>query len=104
MNVITKDNLIQSIQDSNISPSTMPLEDMINEGVGRAYILPDNILRASILADPEGKRTNTKDNTTELLLSVLQTTSFSTYFTTQKSLLRMPCRSSWQDLMNELST
>ena len=41
----------------------MPLEDMINEGVRRAYMLPDNILRASILADPAGKRTNTKDNT-----------------------------------------
>ena len=41
----------------------MPLEDMINEGVRRAYMLPDNILRASILADPAGKRINTKDNT-----------------------------------------
>ena len=41
----------------------MPLEDMINEGVRRAYLLPDNILRPSILTDPAGKRTNTKDNT-----------------------------------------
>ncbi|MCB1645922.1 MAG: fumarate hydratase [Pseudomonadales bacterium] len=39
------------------------LEDMINEGVRRAYMLPDNVLRASVLADPAGKRTNTKDNT-----------------------------------------
>ena len=39
------------------------LEDMINEGVRRAYQLPDNILRASILSDPAGKRTNTGDNT-----------------------------------------
>jgi len=39
------------------------LEDMINEGVRRAYLSPDNILRASILSDPAGKRTNTKDNT-----------------------------------------
>lgn len=39
------------------------LEDMINEGVRRAYLLPDNILRASILADPAGKRVNTRDNT-----------------------------------------
>lgn len=39
------------------------LEDMINEGVRRAYLLPDNVLRASILADPAGKRTNTRDNT-----------------------------------------
>ena len=39
------------------------LEDMINEGVRRAYLSPDNVLRASILADPAGKRLNTKDNT-----------------------------------------
>jgi len=39
------------------------LEDMINEGVRRAYMHPDNILRASVLADPAGARTNTKDNT-----------------------------------------
>lgn len=39
------------------------LEDMINEGVRRAYQLPDNVLRASILADPAGKRVNTRDNT-----------------------------------------
>jgi fumarate hydratase class I len=39
------------------------LEDMINEGVRRAYMLPDNVLRASVLADPAGKRQNTKDNT-----------------------------------------
>ncbi len=39
------------------------LDDMINEGVRRAYSHPDNKLRASILADPAGARTNTKDNT-----------------------------------------
>lgn len=41
----------------------MGLTDMVNEGVRRAYNLPDNILRASILADPDGARANTKDNT-----------------------------------------
>ncbi|MDO9139807.1 MAG: fumarate hydratase [Methylobacter sp.] len=41
----------------------MSLADMINEGVRRAYLNPDNVLRASILADPAGKRINTKDNT-----------------------------------------
>ncbi len=41
----------------------MSLTDMINEGVSRAYLHPDNVLRASILADPAGARTNTKDNT-----------------------------------------
>ena len=39
------------------------LEDMIDEGVRRAYNLPDNVLRASVLADPAGARSNTKDNT-----------------------------------------
>ncbi|MEX1032539.1 MAG: fumarate hydratase [Cellvibrionaceae bacterium] len=39
------------------------LTDMINEGVRRAYRLPDNVLRASILRDPDGARQNTGDNT-----------------------------------------
>ncbi len=43
--------------------ATMGLTDMIDEGVRRAYLHPGNTLRASILADPAGKRTNTKDNT-----------------------------------------
>ena len=43
--------------------ATMGVEDMANEGVRRAYAYPDNKLRASVLADPAGKRTNTKDNT-----------------------------------------
>jgi fumarate hydratase class I len=41
----------------------MTLNDMINEGVRRAYLHPDNTLRASILEDPAGKRNNTRDNT-----------------------------------------
>ncbi|MEQ8483157.1 MAG: fumarate hydratase [Pseudomonadales bacterium] len=41
----------------------MSLNDMINEGVRRAYGHPDNVLRASVLADPDGGRANTKDNT-----------------------------------------
>ena len=41
----------------------LSLEDMINEGVRRAYTHPDNTLRASILSDPAGKRQNTCDNT-----------------------------------------
>ena len=40
-----------------------PLDDMINEGVRRAYLHPDNKLRASILSDPAGSRQNTRDNT-----------------------------------------
>ena len=39
------------------------LESMINEGVRRAYLNPDNKLRASIVADPAFKRGNTRDNT-----------------------------------------
>ena len=41
----------------------LSLTDMINAGVRRAYQHPDNVLRASILADPAGKRQNTRDNT-----------------------------------------
>jgi fumarate hydratase class I len=37
--------------------------DMVNEGVRRAYLDPDNKLRASILSDPAGARRNTGDNT-----------------------------------------
>jgi fumarate hydratase class I len=43
--------------------STMGVQEMCDEGVRRAYLDPDNKLRASVLADPAGKRTNTRDNT-----------------------------------------
>jgi len=43
--------------------ATMGVEDMANEGVRRAYLDPENKLRASVLADPAGKRRNTGDNT-----------------------------------------
>lgn len=41
----------------------MTIEQMVNEGVRRAYLHPDNTLRASIVNDPAGARKNTKDNT-----------------------------------------
>jgi len=41
----------------------MSLDDMINEGVRQGYQHPDNVLRASVLDDPDGSRANTKDNT-----------------------------------------
>ncbi len=41
----------------------MGVTDMVNEGIRRAYNNPDNKLRASILADPDGARKNTGDNT-----------------------------------------
>lgn len=43
--------------------SDMSVTDMVNEGVRRAYLHPDNKLRASILVDPAGARKNTGDNT-----------------------------------------
>jgi fumarate hydratase class I len=43
--------------------ATLDLEAMINEGVRRAYLDPDNKLRASIVSDPAFKRANTRDNT-----------------------------------------
>jgi fumarate hydratase class I len=41
----------------------MSLEQLVNEGVRRAYTDKDNPLRASMLADPDGKRKSTGDNT-----------------------------------------
>ncbi|HSY02189.1 MAG TPA: fumarate hydratase [Acidobacteriaceae bacterium] len=43
--------------------ATMTVQEMADAGVRRAYLDPDNKLRASILADPAGARRNTKDNT-----------------------------------------
>ena len=43
--------------------ANMDVHAMINEGVRRAYLDPDNKLRASILDDPAGARRNTGDNT-----------------------------------------
>jgi len=37
--------------------------DAVNEGVRRAYLNPDNKLRASVLDDPQFARKNTRDNT-----------------------------------------
>jgi fumarate hydratase class I len=44
------------------SPS-VGLQEMVDEGVRRAYLDPDNKLRLSVLADPAGERKNTRDNT-----------------------------------------
>jgi len=49
--------------DVRFPDATMSVTDMVNEGVRRAYLHPDNTLRASILSDPAGRRSNTKDNT-----------------------------------------
>lgn len=42
--------------------ATLTLQQMIDEGVRRAYLLPDNKLRASIVSDPAFTRKNTRDN------------------------------------------
>ena len=42
---------------------TGTIDDAINEGVRLGYNHPDNTLRASIVADPQFDRKNTKDNT-----------------------------------------
>lgn len=41
----------------------MSFDDIVNQGVRQAYLDVDNKLRASILADPDGARKNTGDNT-----------------------------------------
>lgn len=47
--------------------SDRSLQEVIDEGVRRAYLHPENRLRASILADPAFTRRNTKDNTPSVL-------------------------------------
>lgn len=42
--------------------SDLTVQEMIDEGVRRAYTNLDNPLRASVVADPAGSRSNTKDN------------------------------------------
>ena len=48
--------------DSDMTPA-----EMVNEGVRRAYNHSDNKLRASVLADPDGARKNTGDNTPAMI-------------------------------------
>ena len=43
--------------------SDRSMQDVVDEGVRRAYLNPENKLRASVLADPAFTRRNTKDNT-----------------------------------------
>jgi fumarate hydratase class I len=43
--------------------ATLNIAEMVNAGVRKAYLDVDNPLRASIVADPAGKRKNTGDNT-----------------------------------------
>ena len=50
---------------------TGSLDDAINEGVRQGYNHPDNTLRASVVADPEFLRKNTKDNTPAVIFTEL---------------------------------
>ena len=45
------------------------LEDAVNEGVRRGYNHPDNMLRASVVADPQFARKNTRDNTPAVIFT-----------------------------------
>jgi fumarate hydratase class I len=47
------------------------LDDAVNEGVRRGYGQADNMLRASVVADPQFARKNTKDNTPAVIFTEL---------------------------------
>ncbi len=50
---------------------SLDLQDMVNEGVRRAYTNPDNPLRASVVSPPIGARRNTQDNTPAVVYTEL---------------------------------
>ena len=62
VNVFLKIGMDVKLEGFKGSPFPTPT-DAVNEGVRRAYLHPDNKLRASILDDPQFARRNTKDNT-----------------------------------------
>jgi fumarate hydratase class I len=53
--------------DCVLNDTSKSLQEVVDEGVRRAYLHPENKLRASILADPAFTRRNTKDNTPSVL-------------------------------------
>jgi fumarate hydratase, class I len=57
--------------DVRFEGMTGSLADAINEGVRRGYNHPDNTLRASVVADPQFDRKNTKDNTPAVIFTEL---------------------------------
>ncbi|MDD4912161.1 MAG: fumarate hydratase [Sideroxydans sp.] len=48
--------------DVRWADATMSITEMVNAGVRKGYLMPDNVLRASVVADPAGRRKNTGDN------------------------------------------
>lgn len=55
--------------DVRLEGFTGTLEDAINEGVRQGYNNADNMLRASVVADPQFERKNTKDNTPAVIFT-----------------------------------
>jgi fumarate hydratase class I len=49
--------------DVRWADATLSITEMVNAGVRKGYAFADNVLRASIVSDPAGKRKNTEDNT-----------------------------------------
>ncbi|MBC8209227.1 MAG: fumarate hydratase [Desulfobulbaceae bacterium] len=49
----------------------LSMQELVDEGVRRAYTDADNPLRASVVADPAGERTNTRDNTPAVIYTEL---------------------------------
>ncbi|MEQ1914253.1 MAG: fumarate hydratase [Sideroxydans sp.] len=48
--------------DVRWADATMSITEMVNSGVRKGYLMPDNVLRASVVSDPAGRRKNTGDN------------------------------------------
>ena len=49
--------------DCRLDDNSRSMQEVVDEGVRKAYLNPENRLRASILKDPAFSRVNTKDNT-----------------------------------------
>ena len=63
VNVFLKIGMNVRFAGPNGDTPTLSLQDIVDEGVRKAYLDPGNPLRASMLADPAGARKNTRDNT-----------------------------------------
>ncbi|GAA4762319.1 fumarate hydratase [Stakelama sediminis] len=53
--------------DCQLDDTSRSLQEVVDEGVRKAYLNKENKLRASVLADPAFTRRNTKDNTPSVL-------------------------------------
>ncbi len=51
--------------------SDLSIQGLVDQGVRKAYLNTENPLRASVVADPAGKRINTKDNTPAVIYTEL---------------------------------